>query len=355
MKVVLLAPTPPPAGGIASWTVRMQNATLKNGWKVEVVDEKLLGNREVFGGKTNKNLLMEIKRCIRIWKDLINSLKDDDVKVVHSCIPASTLGMLREYVCAHISKFNRKKFIIHYRCTIPNMCTSKIGKTVFKLLTNKSDLVIALNSQSMDFAKTYSETPVMVIPNFIEKSAISNNNSKKNSERVKRILYVGGVIKSKGCEDIIKVAWEFPNINFRFVGNIDPEVYNQSIPQNVEFCGEKNKLEVRQEMIEADIFMFVSYFPGEGFSNALAEAMASGLPCIASDWAANKDMLEEEGGIIVPIKDTVKMKRAIELLQNNKDLRNSQSNWNISKVKRYYTEKIVTDMYVNEYEKLTKL
>ena len=39
MKTVLLAPTPPPAGGIAKWTMRMLNATLKNGWTVSVVDE----------------------------------------------------------------------------------------------------------------------------------------------------------------------------------------------------------------------------------------------------------------------------------------------------------------------------
>lgn len=38
-KVVLLAPTPPPIGGIAAWTVRMMNATLPDDWKVEVVDE----------------------------------------------------------------------------------------------------------------------------------------------------------------------------------------------------------------------------------------------------------------------------------------------------------------------------
>lgn len=47
-KVVLLAPTPPPAGGIAGWTMRMLEANLKNGWKVEVVDEKLIGNTGIF-------------------------------------------------------------------------------------------------------------------------------------------------------------------------------------------------------------------------------------------------------------------------------------------------------------------
>ena len=41
MNVVLLAPTPPPYGGIAVWTDRMKKAKLKNGWKVKVVDEKI--------------------------------------------------------------------------------------------------------------------------------------------------------------------------------------------------------------------------------------------------------------------------------------------------------------------------
>ena len=57
-KVILLAPTPPPAGGIAGWTVRMLNSKLKNEWKIELVDEKLLGNREAFGDKTKKNYLL---------------------------------------------------------------------------------------------------------------------------------------------------------------------------------------------------------------------------------------------------------------------------------------------------------
>ena len=52
MKVVLLAPTPPPAGGIAGWTVRMMSAKLKNNWQVVVVDEKVTGDRQVFGDKS---------------------------------------------------------------------------------------------------------------------------------------------------------------------------------------------------------------------------------------------------------------------------------------------------------------
>ena len=55
MKVVLLAPTPPPIGGIAQWTVRMMEANLKNGWEVLGVDEKMVGKRELFGERVKNN------------------------------------------------------------------------------------------------------------------------------------------------------------------------------------------------------------------------------------------------------------------------------------------------------------
>lgn len=352
MKVILLAPTPPPAGGIASWTVRMQNASLKNGWKVEVVDEKLIGNRNIFGNNTKKHLLVEIKRCFYIWIQLWKALKDDDTKVVHSCIPAGTAGMLREYVCAMITKTKKKEFIIHYRCTLPNMVKSKAGLFMFCRLTNKSDLVMVLNNPSIEFVKKHSKTPVVLIPNFIEKSAVIKENTKTISENIQQILYVGGVIESKGCCDIIKVAKEFPSIQFRLLGNPETKILESDKPSNVILCGEKNEADVKQELEEADVFIFVTYFPGEGFSNALTEAMANGLPCIVTDWAANRDMIEEDGGIVVDVKDVEAMVAAIRDLTDDKDRRQRQSEWNIKKVKKYYIDSIVTDMYVDSYERL---
>ena len=114
-KVVLLAPTPPPIGGIAAWTVRMMNATLPNDWQVEVVDEKIIGKREFFGDKTKHDIKSEIKRCHGIWSGLKKALKDKEAKVVHACIAANTMPVLREYISAWITKIKGRKFIIHFR------------------------------------------------------------------------------------------------------------------------------------------------------------------------------------------------------------------------------------------------
>lgn len=351
MKVIILAPTPPPIGGISIWTERMLNSTLKNNWTIKIVDEKILGNREVFGKKSKKKYLMEIKRTLNIWKNLNEAIKDPDVTVVHSCIPSHTLSMLREFGCAVITKMHKKAFIIHFRCTVPNITKSKFGIFVLKKLCCKSDLIIALNHKTKNFLKQLIKTDIEIIPNFINDDEIRDKHYIRKN--IKNVVYVGGVVKEKGCEDIIEVAKRFEKINFFLIGNVDKEFVERNNLNNVYFTGVMNHNEIQKMLDEADIFMFLSYFSGEGFSNALLEAMSNGLPCIVSDWAANKDMIENRGGIVVPIKSISSVIEALKEEENYEN-RKKQSSFNINKVRNEYSKRIILDRYVDCYEKVIK-
>lgn len=349
MKVALLAPTPPPRGGIAGWTVRMMNARLKDNWKVIVVDEK---TSRASAYSPVSSISAEIKRCFRIWNGLKKVLQDNEVKIVHSCIPATTTAMLREYVCACIAKRRHRKFIIHFRCTVPNMVKSFSGKFMLKSLCAKSDFILILNEQSSDFVKKFTKTPYRIIPNFIEECEVIENKIIK--KELKTAIYVGGVIKEKGIMDLLQVARRITDVTFRCFGNVSLEA-KKSLEtlklNNVIFEGEKPREIVRQALYEADIFVFLTYFPGEGFSNALCEAMAAGLPCIVSNWAANADMIEDKGGFVVPIHDVEATVASLENMRSH-EIRQQQSRFNISKVKRCYMESNVLDQYVDVYESL---
>ena len=349
-KVVLLAPTPPPVGGIAGWTMRMLEANLKNGWRVEVVDEKLLGNTETFGEGSKRHLSDEIKRTYRIWSNLCTKLKDKDVRVVHSCIPSTTFAMIREYICAVITHRKKRKFIMHFRCTTPNTTQGEVGYFVFKKLCKISDHIIVLNTSSLDHVKSVCNTSVEIIPNFVDVSEINKN--KVIEKELKVALYVGGVIETKGCSIICDIAKYFPKIQFRMVGKAEQSIINKaSLLPNVVLTGPKNKNEVKEELRRADVFLFFSHFRGEGFSNSLAEAMAYGIPCIATDWAANADMIENKGGIVVGVDNVEDALKAISA-ELNYELRKSQSMFNLNKVLNSYTSDIVLDMYVDCYERL---
>lgn len=349
-KVILLAPIPPPIGGIAAWTVRMMNATLPNDWKVEVVDEKIIGKREFFGDKTKHDIKSEIKRCLGIWSGLIKALRDKEAKVVHACIAANTMPVMREYISAFITKSCGKKFIIHFRCTVPNIVGGRLNVIALKMLCNKADCVMLLNKQSEEYINGITKTRTVVIPNFVDAQEVVESHEIQGS--VKRVLYVGGVIESKGCLDIIEVAKSFPDIEFKLIGN--PEdvcVKAAESVSNVLLAGTMPHSQIIEEMKRADVFMFLTYFPGEGFSNSLAEAMAAGLPCIVTDWAANKDMIEDKGGVIVPVHDVKAAIKALSGMQNSQ-VRKKQSMANIEKVKNTYGNKTVQSMYVKCYESL---
>lgn len=352
MKVVLLAPTPPPAGGIAGWTVRMLNAELKNQWKLSVVDEKTIGSRQVFGKEGKRNLSEEIRRCFRIWKGLRKELKDPEAKVVHSCIPSVTTAMMREYICALITRSRGRKFVIHFRCTVPNTTQGKLGHFFLKRLCDRSNLVFSLNQQSSDYLKKITKTDIQLIPNFISENELDENYLVR--EELKTVLYVGGLVENKGISDCLKVAERLPDITFRFVGKGNGEFQEYAETHglaNVIFTGPKDRAGVEEELRNADVFLFMTYFRGEGFSNALCEAMAAGLPCVVTDWAANKDMIGEKGGAVVDVHDVEGAVSALKKMRP-KEVRNSMSQQNIEKVRSEYTDRIVIDQYIDAYERI---
>ena len=80
------------------------------------------------------------------------------------------------------------------------------------------------------------------------------------------------------------------------------------LEEHVIFCGPQT--DPRPFLLDADVFLLPSR--QEGFSNALLEAMASGLPCVATDVGGNSEALvEDEGGHIVRPFDDVAIAEGI--------------------------------------------
>ena len=334
MKVILLAATPPPIGGIATWTLRMLDVDPSYGCEFYLVDEKMIGGRDMFGNN-KRSLLMECKRSVNIWRDLLRKLRTTNADIVQACIASTTLSMMRELVCAYITKFHRKKFIMHFHCTVPNTRDSILWKGLVKKLCKMSNRIFVLNNQSEEFLRKFAKVPIEIIPNFVEADEIVID--RQINQELKTVLYVGGVVESKGVLDIIETAKLCPDIVFRLVGNPEQKVVDCAREiKNVVITGPLQKSEVTAELRGADVFMFLSKFKGEGFSVALLEAMSAGLPCIVSDWAANKDMIGVDGGIVLSKVTPETIRDALHSLEKI-DVRKSCSRRNIHTVKNNYT------------------
>lgn len=317
------------------------------------VDETVSEGREVFGDAAKMSIPGELRRCKRIWGDLDRVLLSGDVDVVHANIPAATLSMAREIGCALIARRRHVPFVIHFRCTVPVMVSDHIARFALKLLLMLSNAAITLNAPSEEFVRSISRTKVFLIPNFVSNSEISiSRRTESYAGPLRTVLYTGGVIESKGAFDILKIAECLPNVTFRLAGKGElPEDCN--CPANVVLLGQLDRDAVIEEYMHADAFLFLSRFRGEGFSNSLAEAMSMGLPCVVSDWAANREMVSPDGGMVVDYRNLDEVVAALKSL-DNPSARQAMGSSNAEKVSRLYSEEKVTAQYIEVYEAVSR-
>lgn len=351
MRVILISSTPPPMGGIAKWTERMLKTNLPDGWSIVLVNDGIIGNRDPFGDNIGYNFFNEIKRWTNVWFRLLKACFKKETPVVHACPIATRNSMLVNIVSACISRLCGKKHIIHFRCTVPNLIHTKLQRLLLYLLCKISNQIIVLNEQTFNYLSSITSTPIVVIPNFVDSE--EQKISRMTNDICRTVLYVGGVTKEKGCDYLIEVARNKPDIEFRLVGRVASEIIDMSKGlKNVNFVGLKDKQGVIEEMQNADVFFFLSRFWGEGFSNAVAEAMAAGLPCVVTNWAANADQIDNgKGGIVVGENVVSDSLKALDFLRDKK-IREAFANYNIDKVAAKYSSKIIVKQYINIYNKL---
>lgn len=334
--VALLAPLPPPIGGIGTWALRVKEAMPKE-CEITFVNEGLVGGREFFGEKSKKKLSDEWRRCQRIWRDLESVLSTGEIDIVHANIPAVPGGILRELRCAQIAHAHNCKFIVHWHSTVSQSVSSRVTEALLKRICDVADAIIVLNEKSRSYVEARTNTPVYLLPNFVsDEEMIVRVSSRK---KIETCLYVGGVCEDKGIYEFLELAERFPDITFKAIGKIEGGV-TDAAPKNVVLTGPLDHSDIKDAMVDADIFIFLTHYRHEGFSVALTEAMAAGLPCIATDWAANKDMIGQSGGIIIQCGNVDSACEALRHLESP-DVRAFMGRTNVDKVANSYTARVV--------------
>ena len=334
MKILLLSPLPPPAGGIATWTEEYCRYLEATEHTVRVINTALVGQRSSGGGK---RLTEELHRSWKILRQMGKALREERFDFVHINTSCSPLGLVRDTACLLLAK--KCPVILHCHCNVEDQVgRSGLGKRLLAFAAKKTAMVLVLNERSGRYLRDLGCHKAQILPNFIAQEAIVP--APQIIECARRILYVGHVRKEKGLFELLEAARALPEMEFRLLGPIYEELTGIEIPENVCLLGMKPKQEVPSFLEQADIFLFPSY--SEGFSLALLEAMAAGLPCIATDVGANRDMLEEQGGILIPAKDAAAIVAAAEKLRQP-EARAAMSAWNQEKVRKTYTvEQVMT-------------
>lgn len=161
-----------------------------------------------------------------------------------------------------------------------------------------------------------------VIPNGVDSRVFFPGTKQKTETAPLLILTVANLRKQKDIGSLLAVLprlAENHHIRCRIVGDgprrkaLETFVRRQRLTEAVEFLGRRHHREMPDLMREADIFVLPSRW--EGMSNALLEAMASGLPVVASAVEGSDELISNgKNGMLTVPGSTEDLKHSLQTL-----------------------------------------
>jgi len=283
-------------------------------------------------------------------------------------------GLSPAFVAVLAGKVLRKKTIIKIgncgeRFDIKVLKSSYLIGRFMAAILKKANAIIYINSEMKKelIKERFPRERLYYIPNGVDVEIYEPPKNEKEKKAMKEklnlpldkiVLFVGTLYPKKNLEFLIR-EWKgivglFPHTHLILLGEGPQreELLNLTeklgIKENVHLIGEKKNVE--EYLVAADIFLLPSLV--EGLSNALLEAMASGLPCAVSDIPGNRDLIidSRNGQLFNPL-DGEKFKEIMIFLLKNKEFAYSMGRAARETVKEYSFHKIVP-RYLSVYSKL---
>lgn len=208
------------------------------------------------------------------------------------------------------------------------------GRPIFGQLFNRLDSLIAVSEAAREFACRMFPGDYRIIPNGVDLNRFGQIYlpERGDSHRPLTILFVGRLDKRKGfptlLEAFLKLKPAYPHARLQVVGPFTPKEseYYQKIAQarqvtGIDFVGYVSPEKLPTFYHQADIFCAPS-IGFESFGIVLLEAMAAGLPIVASNIAGYRMVLTDgQEGWLTPPGDPEALAQSLGRLLDQPRLR----------------------------------
>ena len=174
------------------------------------------------------------------------------------------------------------------------------------------------------------------------------------------LLFVGRIVYQKGLDHLITAMGELKDQPWRLdlvgdgprVEKLKEQAAGLGIADKVHFLGWLGRAELPKAYQQANLFVYPSRH--EGMPNAVLEAMASGLPVLATRIAGNEELVTEETGLLVPPEDPAALQSALKKLLSDAALRQRVGGAARRRVEEKYSWQAATQAYLDLMRNIVK-
>lgn len=186
----------------------------------------------------------------------------------------------------------------------------RLLKPFGKRTLRDADKIIAVSKFEKSLIHQYfgfNPDKVVVVPNGVDFREFSG--LKRQDHDFKSILYVGYLIGFKGVQYLVDVLPKLADdVVLEIVGHgplkpfLEKRARELKVSDRVKFHRYLDRQELLQKYVDADVFVLLSMY--EAYSIVVAEALASGTPCIVADTSALSEWVDGEScfGMSVPVR-----------------------------------------------------
>lgn len=217
---------------------------------------------------------------------------------------------------------------------IPHVATARGGglhrldsrslafKYLMRRVLESCDRVFAVSESLADLLRRFisGKVPCSRLPNGCDLSVFYPSSPRTEGSTGIKILYAGWISREKGVLDLIEAYHEGVRLGLK--ARLELVGAGPGLPQakrlalqgpgadGVVFTPLAEPASMPEKMRSADIFVCPSW--SEGLSNAVVEALATGLPVIATDIPGMREVVRaDRTGLLVPVRSPSQLARAI--------------------------------------------
>ncbi len=298
------------------------------------------------------------------YKNLCRVMEQGNVRVIHCNTP---IGGLVGRLCGR--KYKADKVIytahgFHFYKGAPKK-NWLLYYPVERFLAHWTDAIITMNREDYEAAKkfklrrggkVYFVHGVGIDLQAFSKSPFVRQEKRAElglSEKDIVIISAGDLNQNKNQCVILSAMQRLGNKNIQYflcgIGEEEASLREQAkafgLSSQIHFLGFRN--DVKDLLQAADIFVLPSF--REGMPRSMMEAMANGLPCVASSIRGNVDLIENgKGGYLCAPTDADGFAAALSTLAGDAALREEMRAYNLEKIKEYdvsVVEREIRDIY----------